>query len=248
MGNTNEELDLTSPEFIPVLTEEQINAAGEKKKYLDGGIYYLRTTGVKINYTKPTLKNGELNLDAKGAIWLELELTTVRKDGSIATKLKPIPYVRVFLYERLTPAAMKAVGYTEEQLAKVSAMTLPDTFEMFRGFAKAVYPDRFGSYPRFDKDSKTWTYQGTVVTDAQAKEIKDTEKNKVVAFQREVRSTNGKNVQGKDAFWKVVFDEKDGPAGKEKNPWPSAIFPSATPHRDKTGTILPVADPDKDFA
>ena len=244
MSNKVEEIDLTSPEFVPTLTAEQIAAAGERKKYLDNTVYYMRTTAAKINYSKPLLKNGELNADAKGSIWLELELTPLRKDGSISTKLKPVNYVRVFFYERLNTQAMQRVGYTAEQIAKVQDMTLPDTYEMFRSFARAAFPERFETYPRFDKETKTWSHNGAQITEAQAADIKAAEKVKVIAFQKEVRG-NPKLVQGKSAFWQVGYEKDKGT--KEKSAFVSAKWASSTPHR-KDGVELPVADPDRDFA
>ena len=243
MSNPNEGIDLSSPEFIPELTPEQIAAAGEKKKYIDNAVYYLRNTATSIQFSKPKLKNGELNADAKGAIWLNLELTPVRKDGSISTKLYPINYVKVMLYERLNERAMRVVGYTDEQIAKVQAMSLPDTFNGFRRFAQAMFPTQFGRFPQFDKETKSWSFNGSAITEVQAAEIKEAEKAKVLAWQREVRATNGKCVQGKEAFWNV-YDETT----QDGRVFPSARFPSATPHKNKEGIVAPVMDPDKDFA
>ena len=247
MSTPQEEFDLTSPEFIAELTPEQIAAAGEKKKYKNNSTYYMRTTGVKLGYSKPKLKNGELNADAKGAVWLELQLTALRKDKSQSTKLDTINFVKVFLYERLNVAAMTRAGYTPEQIKKVVEMQMPDTYDGFRYFAQAMFPERFGSYPLFNAESKTWSFEGKAISEATANEIKKTQKDKILAFQRELRA-NPKLVQGREAFWKVYYEE----TGKDENGqstfgfFPQASFPSAKPHKDKNGVVAAVCDPDAD--
>lgn len=238
------ELDLTSPEMQTDLTPEQIAAAGERKKYRDGGVYRLRNTTVSQDYSKAKLKNGETNADAKGSIWLQLELTPVHENGQIATKVAPLKYQRIFFYDRLNEKAMRAAGYSEEQIKAVLGMTLPDTYDSIRGFARAMFPEEFGESPKWNKEAKVWTFAGTVISEERAKAIQLEEKNVVIGVQKRIRS-NPKIVQGKEAYWHVYYEkDKDG---KIVSPWPKAAWPSLNQPRDKNGVPKPILNPDKDL-
>lgn len=246
-------VDLSAPEYQTELTPEQIAALGEKKKYVDGAYYPLEIVKLStppIGFSPAKLDNGELNAEANGNWFLGFDLAPVQISGAKSHKLDEVKYQKQYFFDKMGVAAMKRVGYTTEQIQKVAAMTMPNTYDGFCQFARAFFPEKFsGDFPRWNRDAKTFLYKGVSITEEQYKAWENEQKKVYVQIQNDVRA-NPKQLLGKKAFWMVQYqleDKKDPTKGKKR--WPSAAFPYSfgNPPKDKDGVLKPILDPEKDF-
>ena len=253
MSEPQKLLDLTNPEFVGELTPEQIQEAGKPKKYKTDSYYYGLITVDKempFSYSKAFHKNGERNPEAGASIWLNFTVAPLRPDGSQGLKLPAARYQKQFLYARLSLKAMEMEGYSPEQIAYVAAQGMPNTFDGMKQFLQAHFPDEFlKEMPKWDDSIKSHLFNGQKLDRNQVQKIYDGERDKVIAIQKKVQ-LNPSILNGKKAFWQWYYAEKDSRSPElGLSDFPSVKFPTATPPKDyKTGSMIPVYDPDKDFA
>lgn len=241
-----EAFDLDSPEFQGNLSEEEILALGEKKKLKADGHYPFRITGTPSKaFSQPRNKKGELNPDAKGSKWIEFEATPISKDGSVSTKVWPAKG-KVFMLDRLSEKAMTLVGYTEEQIAAVKKLGLPNTYGMLRQFVLACFPEEFSRLPRYNADTDKYYMNGVEVAKEEVEAIRTEEKRKVAAFAARLWA-NPKLITGKELTMRVTYDpDYKDPSKPSKYPSLGSPHHFDDPPKNKEGVLYPILDPNVD--